>query len=106
MKADITELLIFFDELMAPTKESQEYYWFKTTRKDGITIIFILDVPEKTVDVIVKNPSVEIASVELKNCYEVKILDEEKKCLEVLDSNGRCFLALLGTSIMDYTEKC
>ncbi len=105
MKVDITELLIFFDELMPATHEEQKVYWFKTTREDQITIIFILDLREKTVDVIIKNPSIDIAGIGLKQCSEIKILDQEKKCLEVLHSNGSCFLALLGTSILDYNEK-
>lgn len=105
MNIDITELLIFFDELMPSTNEAQEYYWFKTTRKDGITIIFIIDIREKKIDIIIKSQSVDISGIGLKNCYKVKILDKEKKCLEVLNNNGRLFLSLLSSSILDYNEK-
>ena len=105
MNVDITELLIFFDEQTPSTEEEKGYYWFKTIREDGITIIFILDLPEKKVDVIIKNSLIDIAGIGLKNCYEIKVLDEEKKCLEVLNSNGRLFLSLLSTSIIDYIEK-
>jgi hypothetical protein len=106
MKADITELLIFFDELMPSTNEEQKVYWFRTTRKDQITIIFIVSIYEESVDIIIKNSSIDIVGISLKNCSEIRILDQEKKCLEILhpNSEGRCFLSLLSTSILDYNE--
>jgi len=105
MKVDITQLLILFDELMPSTNESQKYYWFKTTRKDGITIILIIDIREEKLDVIIKNQSVDISGIGIKNCEKVQVLDEEKKCLEIISKNGRLFLSLLSSSILDYNEK-
>ena len=97
MNVDITELLIFFDELMAPTDEERKVYWFKTTREDQVTIVFVLSILEKSIGFIIKNNTdLCFSHIHLQNCSEVKILDQKKKCLEVLHSNGRCFLSLLG----------
>lgn len=108
MKADITELLIFFDELMPTTDEEQKIYWFKTTRKDQVMILFIVSIFEDSIGIIIQNNNgVCFSHLDLEKCSEVKIVDQEKKCLEVLHSsgNGRCFLSLLGDSIMSYSEK-
>jgi hypothetical protein len=107
MKVDITELLIFFDELMPPTDEEQKVYWFKTKRKDKITIIFIVSVYEESVAVLIETENgVNISSIDMENCSEIRILDQKRKCLEVLHEkgNGRCFLSLLEDSILSYTE--
>lgn len=105
MKYDITDLLIFFDELMPSTDEEQKVYWLKSKRQDKITIIFIVSVFEESVSIMLENEyGVALASVDIENCSEIKVLDQDKKCLEVLSSNGRCFLSLLEGSILSYVE--
>jgi len=107
MKVDVTELLVFFNELMPSSDEEQKIYWFKTTRQDQISIIFIVSLYEGSVGVLIENnKGINIASLDLEKCSEINILDEEKKCLEVLHANNksRCFLSLLGDSILSYTE--
>jgi hypothetical protein len=101
------ELLLFFDELMPVTNEEQGIYWFKTSRSDGLIITFSFSIYEAYVDIIIHNISkIDIASISLENCSEIRILDENRKCLEVLheNGNGRCFLSLLEGPILDYTE--
>lgn len=96
MKIDMAELLIFFDELMPATDEEQGIYWFKTARKDGLFITFAFSIYESYVDIIIYNSAkIDIASLSLKNCSEIRILDNQRKCLEILHekANGRCFLS-------------
>ncbi len=108
MKVDISEMLLFFDELLPSTDEELGQYWFKTTRSDRISVTFIFSIYEKSVSVIVRaNPKVAAASVDLEHCAEIRVLDHKKKCLEVLqkDNKGRCFLSLLDDSVLDYSER-
>ncbi len=105
MKVDINELLLFFDELSDLTNEELKMYWFKSKRVDGLVITFVVSLFDSTVDIGINNNSgVNIASLLLKKCSAIKILDEKKKCLEILcnEGMGRCFLSLLGTSILRY----
>lgn len=98
---------MFFDELMAPTNEERGVYWFKASRSDGFIVTFAFSIHESYVDIIIHtNSKIDIAGVSLKNCSEIRVLDEKRKCLEILHANGtgRCFLALSGTSILDYSE--
>jgi len=105
MKCDITDLLTFFDELMPSTDEEQKVYWFKSTRPEQITVIFIVSIFEESISIMLENENeIALSSIDLENCSEVKVLDQEKKCLEVLNSNGRCFLSLLDGAIFTYTE--
>jgi hypothetical protein len=107
VKVDITELLIFFDEVMPSTDEEQKVYWFRTTREDQTLIIFVISIFEESVGIIIKNSSgVCFSHLDFENCSEIKVLDQERKCLEVLssDGHGRCFLSLLGDSILSYNE--
>jgi len=107
MKIDIEELIVFFDELMPATDKEQGVYWLKTLRSDGLIITFAFSIHEAYVDIIIHNTSkVDIASLSLDNCSEVRVLDEDRKCLEVLHDNGnrRCFLSLLSSPILKYTH--
>ncbi len=108
MNADITELLVVFDELMSTTNEEQGVYWFKTSRPDGLIITFAFSIYEKYVDIIIHNTAkIDIASLSLENCSDIKILDQKLKCLEILHDNGRgrCFLSLLGSPILEYKAR-
>ncbi|HEX4840341.1 MAG TPA: hypothetical protein VFU89_07875 [Rhabdochlamydiaceae bacterium] len=105
MNIDITQLLIIFDELMPATDEEKGVYWFKTLRSDGLIIAFAFSIHEEYVDIIIHNASkVDIASLSLENCTTIKVLDEKRKCLEIQHKNGRCFLSLLGSPILDYED--
>ena len=107
MIIDINEMLLFFDTLLPATEEEQGIYWLATKREDGFHITFVFSIYENYVTIIIKNESeLCIASMSLKNCTQIKILDQNKKCLEIVDVNGkrRCFLSLLGDSILDYND--
>ncbi|MFW9928711.1 MAG: hypothetical protein ACFFD1_04920 [Candidatus Thorarchaeota archaeon] len=108
MKFNITELLIVFDELLTPpTDEEQGVYWFRATRKDGLIVTLSFSIYECYAGVLVCNNSdVAIASVHMKKCSEIRVLDEEKKNLEIIHEGqpGRCFLQLTGDSILSYDE--
>ena len=108
MKFDITELLIVFDELLTPpTDEEQGVYWFRATREDGLIVTLSFSIYECYAGVLVCNDSdVAIASVRMKKCSEIRVLDEKKKNLEIIHdgSLGRCFLQLTGDSILSYDE--
>jgi len=107
MKYDITDLLIFFDEQAPATDEERGYYWFGKNRSDGLVITLSFSIYERYVGVLVNTKSdTSIAEVNMKNCSEIRILDKEKKCLEIIheDQKGRCFLHLTGDSIVTYEE--
>ena len=108
MKADITELLIVFDELLdSPTDEELGIYWFDKTRSDGSIITLSFSIYECYASVLVhNNANVAFAHIRMKNCSEIRVLDESKKCLEIIhdDEKGRCFLHLTGDSIVTYEE--
>ncbi len=104
MKVDLTEMLLFFDEPMSPTDEEMGTYWFKTRKTNGLSMTFAFSLYEKYVDIIIRGLDQDIASLSLKECSEIRVLDLERKCLEVLHSNGdgRCFVSLLEGAILSY----
>lgn len=108
MKANITDLLIIFDELDEfATNEELGVYWFRFTRSDGLTLSLSFSIYECYVDTLVYiRDQVTISEVSMKNCSEIRLLDEEKKCLEIIhdDNKGRCFLHLNGDTIVTYEE--
>lgn len=108
LKTNITDLLLFFDELMEITNEELGVYWLKTTRSDGLTITLTFSIHEQYADIIISNSAtkVGIVGLSLKNCSEIRILDEQLKCLEILkkDKTSRVFLSMLSDSILDYSE--
>lgn len=108
MKVDIIKLLTIFDELMRPhTDEDNGIYWFRSTRPaDGIFITLIFSLYDGSVSVIISVNDIAVTSIEMKKCSEIHVLDQERKCLEIIHDNqiGRCFLALNGESILDYTS--
>ena len=107
MKADITQLLIIFDELKELTNKEQEIYWFECKREDGITITLVISVFENKVAVTIKtSPTVVATSLHFVQCSEINVLDEKKKCLEILhdSSSRRCFIALESDHILSYEE--
>ena len=108
MKANITDLLIIFDELlMPPTDEELGIYWFDKTLSDGSIITLSFSIHECYASVLVHNKDdIAFAHIRMKNCSEIRILDESKKCLEIIHDNekGRCFLHLTGDSIVTYEE--
>lgn len=108
MKVNITELLIVFDEiLMPPTDEEQKIYWFRKKRSDGLIVTFLFSVYDEYVSVLVSNnTNTTIVDIDMKNCSEIRVLDEKRKCLEIVhdDSSMRCFLSLDDDHILSYDE--
>ena len=108
MKFDITELLIVFDELLIPpTDEEQGVYWFGANRSDGLVVTLSFSIYECYAGLLICNASdVAITRIHMKNCSEIRVLDEKKKCLEISHADGtrRCFLSLLGDLVLEYTE--
>ena len=108
MKVDLVKLLVVFDELITQaTNEEQGVYWFRTTRTDNLIVTFSFSIYENYAGVLIHNNSdTAIANVSMRNCSEIRVLDEKKKFIEVVHDNsrGRCFLALTSDDILSYTE--
>lgn len=107
MKIDITQLLIVFDEQLPLTNEEQKIYWFKSNRSDGTAISLGVSVYEASSVLSVYNSSGTLmASLHLSKCSEIRVLDENRKLLEILHGkeDGRCFLSLVEGSVLEYTN--
>ena len=107
MKIDIIELLAIFDEhLSPPTNEELGIYWFTAARTDGIKVSLSFSIYECYADVLIYSPGITIASITMKKCSEIRVLDAGKKYLEIVHSGtpGRCFLQLTGDTILSYDE--
>ena len=105
MKVDITELLIFFDELRPSSKEEEGFYWFKSIYKNKFTVTLMLSIYEKKAAITVYMDGETVTtSLHFKSCFSVNILDQERKCLEILHKNGRCFLSLIEGISLEYEE--
>lgn len=107
MKVDIDELILVFDSLTPLTNEELKTYWFESTREDGLIVTLVVSVYDSHACVIINNKSgVDIASISMKNCSEVRVLDKTRKCMEIVHEDGtkRCFLSLLGDLILEYKE--
>jgi hypothetical protein len=108
LKADITQLLIIFDELLTPpSNEEMGIYWFRATRTNGLTATLAFSIYERYASVLIYDKlDIGSANVRMKNCSEIRVLDEKRKCLEILheDGHGRCFLSLLEGTILEYSE--
>ncbi|MDP1835034.1 MAG: hypothetical protein Q8K75_03805 [Chlamydiales bacterium] len=107
MKINITQLLSVFDELLPLSDEEQAIYWFKFSRKDDLYITLLVSVYENTANISVynnPNANIAIASFHISNCLSIEVLDEQKKCIEILSgkNEGRCFVALLADTILEY----
>jgi hypothetical protein len=104
---DITELLIIFDELGAATNEELQYYWLNYSRPDEIKITLTLSKWEQNgVISITKDNNICFSRISYKDCNIIKVLDEEKKCLEVLCGEKesptlRIFISLEGDNIIE-----
>ena len=104
MKVDITELLIFFDEQAPATEEEKGYYWFRSSYSSSVVnLIFSLFEETCTISVYVYAETVT-TSLRFNECISINILDQEKKCLEVLSSSGRCFLAIKEVLKVEYED--
>ena len=107
MKVNITDLLIVFDELLTPpTDEEENVYWFRQKRSDGFSITLTFSIYEGYVNIIIYHTSgIGIAHLRMKNCSEIRVLDEKKCCLEIVhDDSRRCFLSLSEGTILSYEE--
>ncbi|WP_316356689.1 hypothetical protein [Candidatus Neptunichlamydia sp. REUL1] len=105
MKVDITELLIFFDELRDCSNEEEGFYWFKSNYKNKFFLTLMLSIyEEKAAITVYMDGEAVTTSLHFKSCFSVNILDQEKKCLEILHKNGRCFLSLNEGLNVEYEE--
>jgi len=110
MDFDLSSLRVVFDELLPLTDEEQKIYWFKFTRSDSITISLVFSVYEGEVHVIVRcNSEVACASIKITQCTAVRVLEIEKKSLEVISGNAdslskHCFISLLGDAIVEFED--
>jgi hypothetical protein len=108
MKVDINKLLIVFDGLLTSlTNEEQGVYWFRATCTGGLVVTLSFSIYECDAGVLVcSNSDVAVASVHMKKCSGIRVLDEKKKSLEIIHDGlpGRCFLQLTGDSILSYDE--
>ena len=108
MDFDLSSLLVVFDELLPLTDEEQKIYWLKFTRPDRITITLAFSVYERDANVIVRcNPAVACASIQITQCTAVRVLEIERKTLEVIGGNTdsfskRCFVSLLGDNMVEF----
>lgn len=104
MKVDITELLIFFDEQTPATEEERGYYWFRSKYNNSVVnLIFSLFEETCTISLYIDGEAIT-TSLRFNECISIKILDQEKKCLEVLSSSSRCFLAMKKTLKVECEE--
>jgi hypothetical protein len=107
MKIDLIKLLLVFDELLPQTDEEQKIYWLKSTRNDGVAVTCVISVYEEIISLIIyKNHDAAVASLDFINCSEINVVDENRKCIEILHNNsgGRGFLSLSDGTVLTYTE--
>lgn len=105
MKVDVTELLIFFDELCSISKEEEGFYWFKSTYGNKYIVTLSLSIYEEKAAITVYMDGESVStSLHFKSCFSVNILDQKRRCLEILHKNGRCFLSLGEGISVEYEE--
>jgi hypothetical protein len=103
----LAELLVVFDELLPATDEAQKVYWFSATRPDGYSVILVVSARVGSVSVIVRaSPELAVAYVALHNCISIRILDKERRVLDVVCDHGlpsrfRCVLAIDSATIIE-----
>src|SRR5690606_8672967 len=92
IKFDLEALLAVFDELLPVTNEQQKDYWLRKKRQDGVTVTLNFSVYENQAGIIIRNsPDVSPASVNLRSCFQINVL--EKHCVELVgggSSEIRC----------------
>lgn len=108
MKADVTSLLVIFDDLMKHTNEERGIYWFKASCKNDLYLTLVISIFEsKCAVTIYRDSENAVASIHFKDCSEIRVLDEKRKCLEIVHEagiGGRCFISLIEGAILSYTE--
>ena len=107
MKVDIPKLILIFDILYDDTEESRAEgrYWLIAKRSDGMSISLLFSIYELNVRTSVTSHSGKcLMSLNFDRCKEIKILDEKKKCLEIIPAHERerCLLSLSGNPILEY----
>jgi hypothetical protein len=109
-KALITELLVVFDELLPSTDESLMVYWFSATRADGYSVVFIVNGLDDSVAIIVRRGSnLAVAHISVHRCASVRILDPQRRILEVISDYGsgwlrRCVIAIDAETIIECSD--
>lgn len=103
---DLTSLLMVFDELDPLTNEEQKFYWLNFYRPDKIKILLSFSEWDGNGDVVAEYDSKSNFSCSFKRCFSIKVLNEKKKCLEVLCGEKesptlRIFISLIGDNILE-----
>jgi hypothetical protein len=108
MKVDLIQIYTIFDEIIeGVTNEELGVYWLRTTRPDSLVITLAFSTYEDTADVHVYiKEGTAIADISMEKCSEIRILDTEKKQLEIIHNHegNRCFIDLHGDCILRYSE--
>lgn len=103
---DLTSLLIVFDEIDPLTDEEQQSYWLNSYRSDNIKIWLSFSKWDRDGCVTVEYTNKKNFSCSFNNCFCINVLDEKKKCLEILCGEKdsitlRIFISLKGDNILD-----
>jgi hypothetical protein len=103
IRYDLTDLI---GVLGLPTPSSDEdlkNYWFQYERSDGLSVVIDFSVYRRRAAVIVQfDDQHVVSSVRLWSCSSVRVLDSERKILELLNDDGpvRCVVALEGSGVL------
>lgn len=94
-------------EVFGEPLESRSYpdrgdYWFEYRRPDGVAVRLVLGAFDRAVIVGVDYGTAASTSVRLEQCDRVRVLEVEKRTLEVTSAAlaVRCFLSLEGRSVL------
>lgn len=101
---ELDELVEVFGEPTHLSEPDLLSYWFTYERGDGVVVSLSLSGYERSVAVIVRvSERVAASAVRLEHCDAVRVLEADRRTLEVVAQNpaARCVLALDGDLILD-----
>jgi hypothetical protein len=104
LQFDLGELVELFGEPLPLSNPDVLDFWFRYRRPDGASVTLSLSGYERSVAIIVRcSDEVACSSVRIDRCEQVRVLEPERKTLEVVSSDPplRCFVALDGESILE-----
>jgi len=103
LEVDLDALLEVFGEpngqLSHPDRGD---YWFDYLRSDGVSIRLIFGLIDRRVAVGTGYGGTASTSVKLQNCDRVRVLEPERRTIEIVSCEPplRCFLSLDGETLM------
>lgn len=108
IKINLDGLNVIFDGILPfPSDVDVGKYWFNFKRTDCLNVTLYFSIYEYCIGIVIFNESdVGILSVNMENCSEIRIIDEEQKILEVLhfEEKRKCLISLLANPILEYEE--